>query len=312
MYRFSAALVLVLSTLLVGADMPRGSVFRQVFLSVEEKGILLIDLDQVRQDPSAVVWSWKAADSPQIAAEHRRWFNGYDECKPALDSFAVLVCSSWSGGIALVRIDGKTCLFYAQGKGAHSAELIGKNLLAAALSGEEGELRLYRLDGPKASMLNAKPAWSMKLPWGHGVFYDSMRDRLYALGGDELIVLRVVSEPAVKAEIISRHQLPKPGGHDLMAYDRQNLAVTVNEAAYLVDRDTLSFSPLPGLADRPDLKSISRHSVTRQVMFTQSDPGKNHTNRLQWTDGTELVLPYKLIYKARWNASHADALSPAP
>ena len=296
-----ATFILVLSFMVTAAAEARGDQPTQILISVEEKGILLIDPDQARQDPAAVVWSWQAADSPQIPAEHRSLFNGYDECKPVLDGSALLVCSSWNGAVALVNRADKKCLFYAKGAGAHSAELVGKNLLAAALSNKTGELRLYRLNDPSRPMLDAQPIWSMPFPWGHGVVHDPGRDRLFALNNDELLVLRVVdgSEPAV--QVLSRHKLPNPGGHDLLRYDERHLSVTVGQGAYLFDCDRQTFSSLPGLADQSDLKSVNRHPITGQVMFTQAGKGKAHTNKLQWTDGTELAVPYEMLYKARWN-----------
>lgn len=302
MIAFVATLVLVLSfALTAAADDTPADKAAQAFISVEEKGILLVDLNQARKDPADVAWSWQAADAPQIPAADRSLFNGYDECKPVLDGSALLVCSSWNGAVALVNRSDKKCLFYAKGAGAHSAELIGKNLLAAALSNRAGELRLYRLNDPAKPMLDAQPIWSMPFPWGHGVVHDPGRDRLFALNNDELVVLRVVDGAKPEVEVLSHHKLSKPGGHDLFPYDKAHLAVTDGQGAYLFDCDTHTFSPLPALANHPDLKSVSRNPVTGQVMFTQAEPGTAHTNKLQWTGGTELLLPYKLIYKARWN-----------
>lgn len=301
MIAFVAMLVLVLSFMLTAAGDTPAEQPAQVFISVEQRGILLVDLNQARKDPFAVVWSWQAADAPQIPAEHRSLFNGYDECKPVLDGSALLVCSSWNGAVALVNRSDKNCTFYAKCSGAHSAELIGKNLLAAALSNRAGELQFYRLNDPATPMLDARPLWSMPFPWGHGVVYDLERDRLFALNNDELIVLQVADAAKPEAQVLSHHKLSKSGGHDLYRYDKSHLAVTDGQGAYLFNCDTHTFAPLPALANHPDLKSVSRHPVTGKVMFTQAEPRTAHTRKLQWTDGTELVLPYELLYKARWN-----------
>ena len=116
-------------------------------------------------------------------------------------------------------------------------------------------------------------------------------------------MVRVTDGPEPAAEVLSRHKLPNPGGHDLLRYDQRHLSVTVGRGAYLFDCDSQTFSPLPGLADQSDLKSVNRHPVTGQVMFTQATKGKVHANKLQWTDGTELPLPYEMLYKARWNVA---------
>jgi hypothetical protein len=286
----------------------------QLFLSVEERGILLIDVDQARQTPAGILWEWSAAESPEIKAEHRGWFRGYDECKPVLNGDALLICASWHGGVALIHRADKACLFYAHGIGAHSAELIGPDILALATSSEKGQLELFDLSA-SAGRLDAKSLWAMPLPSGHGAVYDYHRQTLYALGGEELVMLRVTRgggrglstggglSPggALSAEVAGRFKLPSPWGHDLSPYGPGKLAVTTSQHVYLFDLDKGAFEPLPALADATDVKCISRHPITQRVTYTQAEAGAALTNRLRFLDGQDdLPLPYDMIYKARW------------
>ena len=227
-----------------------------------------------------------------------------------MNGTCVLVCSSWNGAVALVRRGDKKCLFYAAAPGAHSADLVGTDLLAAATSKEDGELRLYSLKGPK--VLDAQPLWSTKLSWGHGVVWDAPRKELWALGTSELLKLRVSatthpsSEPATQpveasATVLQRWELPASGGHDLYPYDADHLVVTSGPMSWLFDVATGQFSPLPGLADRKGLISVSRNTQTGQVMFTQTVGETSHADHLGFACQKDLSLPYKLLYKARWN-----------
>ena len=271
--------------------------------------VFLIDVEAARAQPLAgepatrpaefagLLWSWQASDSPQIRPPHRAWFSAMDECKPVLGGGAVLVSSSSQGGVALIRQADKKCLFYAGGRNAHSAELIGTDLLAGAFSYRCDELRLYRLsDGPAA-----RPAWTMRLSGAHGVVWDRARSVLWALGGRELLKLKVHRPPGQQpsAEVLRRWRLPSGGGHDLFPLDADRLVVTVNRGVYQFDAQGETFRPLPSLTRRPRVKSVCRHPATGTIMYTQGEP--TFTNKIRILAAEPLVLPAEDLYKARWN-----------
>lgn len=293
----------------------------EVFVCSEDSGVLLIDLDKVRVDPSARLWSWKVADSPEIPIGHRHYFSGHNECKPVMNGQYVMVSSSWDGGVAIIRRADKKCVFYALGKGAHSLELIEGRFVATALSQEKGQIRLYDLgsDFPARPVLNAQPVWAIDSPWAHGVVWDYKRKVLYALGLDEVIRIRVNLAPAAPgtpatnpaiAEVLSRSKAPDIGGHDLFPFDESHLSVTFHKGAWLYDVRTEQFSPLPGLNDRPDLKSVGRHPVTAQVMYTQARPGASSGREIKFLEAPDVPLPFKYLYKARWNLPNRFSYGP--
>ena len=325
---------------------------RQVYVCVEEVGVLLVDLDQVARDPAARLWAWKAGDSPEIAPEHRKYFRGESECKPVLGGTCVLICSSWDGGVALVRRADKKCLFYALGSGAHSADLIDGRYVAAILSNDTGQLRLYDLgaDFPARPVLDTPAGWTLDMPYGHGAVWDAQRRALYALSTTELVKVTLrtgqgngilvartscprvpqASRPhhfgkdagkmpaelagetpaplgsatpasGIAADVVARLATLKPGGHELFPYDADRLAVSVGEECYLFDVRDGTFAPLPGLADAKDVKCISRHPQTGQVLYVQAEPGKAQSHTLSFVGSSPIALPYPLVYKARWN-----------
>ena len=272
--------------------------------------VFLLDVDRARHDGTERIWTWRAGDSPRIAPEHRAWFSIMDECKPVRGGEAVLVCSSSGGGVALIRRSDDACLFYAHGRNAHSAALIGDgapsrdvlrrgapDVLAAAFSIECDQLRLYSLH---PEPLNAEPAWSIPLPAAHGVVWDAQRDVLWALGGTELLKLRVRSGAAPEGEVLRRWELPAPGGHDLFPLDERNLAITMSQSAARFDAVDESFNPLTELPDGANVKSISRNASTGGILYTRGEPIT--TDKLCFVGGEDLILPEDDLYKARWNS----------
>ncbi len=259
--------------------------------------LFIVDVDEARRDPASRAWSWKPADSPQIAERHRSKFEVLLECKPVRGGSAMLICASWRGGVALVRRSDKRCLFYAGGHGGHSAEMIGDDLLAYALATSRNELRLYKLE--KAGPLNAKPAWKMPLKGGHAVVWDPRREVLWALASDELVKLKVKRGRAPSAEVLKRFKLPKTGGNDLIALDAGRLAVSTKEAVYAFDVDKGSFSPLGPLGKVGPVKGMSLHPGTGQIVYTVGEG--QFTDKVRFLGGRMLVFKGRKIYKARWN-----------
>jgi hypothetical protein len=273
----------------------------QAYASIEQSGVHLIDIDAARKDPAARLWSWSAADSPEIRPEDRELFCGYDECKPVMGGSAVLACSSWSvGGVALVRREDKRCLFYAAGTNAHSAELIEGDILAAAFSNMTGTVRLYDLRKPQAGPAEAD--WSMPFASGHGVLWDRRQKVLYALGLGELAMLRVTRRAAgIEGKVLMRYALPSAHGHELSPWDERHLVVAVNKGVYHFDMAAGTFAPMDGIGDAVEVKSVSRNVVTGQVMYTKGQLPSANTDRIQFIGGEDLPLATKLLYKARWN-----------
>jgi len=269
------------------------------------RDVWLLNVEQARADPTRRVWSWRAGDSPQIRPEHRAWFGAMDECKPVMGGRAVLVSSSSAGGVALIRRRDKACLFYCGGRNAHSAELIGDDLVAGAFSFRSDHLRLYRLGG---EALPARRDWLMKLPGAHGVVWDRAREVLWALGSAELLKLKVnrpePGDEKASAEVLKRWKLPRPGGHDLFPLDDRRLAVTVGRGVYTFDAATEAFAPMKELAGKAAVKSVCRHPRTGRIAYVQGDP--TFAGRISFVGAEPLGLDgRKDLYKARWNMPNA-------
>ena len=69
------------------------------------------------------VWSWRAADSPEIPADMHALFRTTDDCKPVDGGRRILISSS-GGGVALVDRETRRASFFARVTNAHSIEML--------------------------------------------------------------------------------------------------------------------------------------------------------------------------------------------
>ena len=148
----------------------------------------------------------------------------------------------------------------------------------------------------------------MKLSGAHGVVWDRQRQVLWALGGGELLKLKVHGGREPSAEVLRRWNLPKRGGHDLFALDETHLVVTANRGVYQFDVEAEAFSPMPALAEVANVKSLCRHPVSGQVIYTQGE--RIFTNKVRLVGAEPIVLPPRNLYKARWNAHNGFSYAP--
>ncbi len=264
----------------------------------DEVFILRIQVDSTIS--AKPVWKWKAADSPEIPQAARKTFASTDDCKP-IGEF-ILITSS-SGGVAIVGRSDKRCHFYTQAKNAHSACLLPDYRVAVASSFGGDELRIYNLEKPKDGAA-AKPVTRIPLRGAHGTVWDKKRNRLWALGTDELLLVDVRGAKAdTTLAVEQRIKLPTPGGHELsQSRDEPVLFVTTNQHAYRFSKEKHTFTPDPTLADQPKVKSISQHPKTGELVYHQG------TAKTWWSDTIRFVgkrqavrLPNRRLYKIRWD-----------
>src|SRR5690554_6097806 len=157
------------------------------------KGILCGD-DRVlilEYDPHAnradTVWSWRAAETKGLPPAYLNRLRSMDECKPSATGDTLLLTSS-SGAALLLDRRTKEALFYATCPNAHSAEFLPNNRIAVANSVAAGgnSLEIYDASVPEQVLFRDT------LYSGHGVVWIDSRQRLYALGYDELKVYALV------------------------------------------------------------------------------------------------------------------------
>lgn len=260
--------------------------------------VFILDASDPGAEPHKI-WSWRAADRPELPSSYRGKFLATDECKPVAGNRILITASS--DGIALVdRATGKTT-FWSQCANAHSAELLpGERIAVACSVRESGGNRLAVFDARTPE----RELFSTELDSGHGAVWDRGRKILWALAGRELRAHSLADwdsqHPRLKLE--SGYALPDSGGHELIAlHNSPLLAVTTNRSVWFFDRDSRKFTPHPELGGLPGVKGISIHPRTGQIAYVQAD----HPN--WWSDKIRFLKPDRTVrlqgqrlYKVRW------------
>ncbi len=245
------------------------------------------------------VWSWRAADSPEIPTDVHALFRTTDDCKPVDGGRRILISSS-GGAVALVDRATRRASFSARLTNAHSIEMLpGERIAAAASVSPAGTgNRLVIFDAA-----TGKELASDELRSAHGAVWDGERSVLWALGGDVLRAYTV--GPAggpTKLDRTFEIALPTEGGHDLVAIPGSSrLFVSTVRRCFTFDRERREFAPHDELGDRPNIKSYNIHQRTGRVVYIQAE-GKNwwaEQLHFQRPDGT-LRLSGEHLYKARW------------
>lgn len=247
----------------------------------------------------AKLWSWRAADREELPEAIRKKFGTTDECKPIDGGKRVLISAS-SGGCALVERPSGRVLWYAVVPNAHSIELLPDNrvVVAGSVHAQGNRLAVFDLNRPET------PVFETPLTSGHGVVWDAGRERLWALGLDELQSYRLqdweTDKPSLSLD--AKFPLSSSGGHDLTSVpDGDNLLVTANTQVLLFDRRTETFQPHPELGNRTKVKCAQIHPRSRRTVLTAGSDQAWWTNRIEFFGPAATIgLPQEKIYKARW------------
>jgi hypothetical protein len=255
--------------------------------------VLVLKADSDWSQASSIAWSWQPSDSPQIKTADRAWFVNLSDVK-LRDHGTTAIVSASEGGIAIINIATKKATFYAQpGGNTHSIELLPDGNLVS-ISSTGGYVRLYSTD-PQSNVVK-----TYQLADGHGLIWDPVHLRLWALGGTTLVAYRYGGthqnpELTVDASFTN----PTPGGHELFPVpDEHKLFVSTLSHVYVFDTDTHVFTP--STLDLPNIKSFSQNPVTGQIaLMVPTVSWWSDTIVFHHPDATR-VRPGAKFYKARW------------
>ena len=249
--------------------------------------ILIIDGQASNGSDVEIVWSWQASEAAsQLPAIYQSYLRTLDECKPVDNGKNILITSS-SGAVVLIERATKKCLFYAHVPNAHSADVLPGGRIAVALSTNPlgNRLAIYDRKHPE------KELFQDSLFSGHGAVWIDKRQRLYALGYDELREYSLVnwntSSLALKLE--KKWIIPGISGHDLSLVSSDELLVSEHYGVHLFDIPSETFAPFELLKTAENIKSVNYIKESRKLIYTQAEES-------WWTFNIYLKNPDKTIH----------------
>lgn len=245
------------------------------------------------------VWSWKAADRPELPEAYRTKFRTTDECKPVSGNRFLITASS--DGAALVDRETGVARWWGACGNAHSAELLPGERIVLACSVREGtgnKLALFDAGVPE------KQLFATELHSGHGAVWDAERQVLWALGMDELRAYTLVAwdTPSPSLALKATYALPDRSGHELMAVpDSSRLVLSTHASVWLFDRDTGAFTKDGDLKDVHDVKSVAIHRGTGRKAYVRADAPEWWSSRIRLLHPDRTItLEGERLYKIRW------------
>jgi len=248
--------------------------------------ILIIDEDASNGTDVKIVWSWKVSDAAsQLPEAYQQYLWGVDDCKPVDGGRNILATAG--RGVVLIERATKKCLFYAYTPNAHSADVLPGGRIAVALSEhpEGNSLEIYDRNQPERVLFKDS------LYSGHGAVWNVKRQRLYALGFDDLREYSLVNwdtpSPALKLE--KKWTIPGISGHDLSPVSDDELLITEHYGVHSFDISNETFTPFEPLKNAKDVKSVNYIRETQKLVYTQAE-------ERWWTFNIQIRNPDKTIH----------------
>ena len=257
------AAILGVSAIAASADPKQPA--EQLLLCAGGNELFIIDVEAAGTDGAKKLWTWSGATAAGLTDAQRPRFRNLDECRAVDEGRKILITAS-NGGCALLSYPAGEILWQASVTNAHSIELLPRErvVVASSLSGDA--LVVFDL-----ATLH-KPLARTPLHSAHGVIWDASRERLWALGFDELRTYRLenweTAEPSLTLD--ETFPLPDDDGHDLRAVPHgDDLALTTAKSILLFDRTKQKFRKHPQVPQLEHVKSIDVHPATGQIVVGQ-------------------------------------------
>ncbi len=250
--------------------------------------------------PPRKIWSWRAAECPDIPESLKRRFQTTDDCKPVNGGRCILISSS-SGAVALVERRTGRSLFHAEVVNAHSIEMLpgGRIAAAASVANSPAANRVILFD-----IAGRRELASDSMVSAHGLVWDDSRSLLWALGGSQLRAYRLANGAGDQDGLTGafQTQLPDSDGHDLSPVPGTSLLfISTGKHCWHFDRNTRQIALHDTLKDAPNVKSYSIHPKAARVAYVQAEGRNWWAEHIHFhnPDGV-LRLPGQRLYKARW------------
>lgn len=230
---------------------------------------------------NAVLWEWDAKKYAEKLGKRESDMIRLDDCKPVDDNTKILATSSKSYAVLIDKATGDV-LWYSVGSGnAHSAEFLPNNRIAVACSEGGDVLQIFDIGSPN------QVKFSTPLPHGHGVVWNPVSKRLYAIGSNTFNIYKLTDWATAAPKLTLEKSIATntwvTGLHDMLLVDENTLMLAGNRAAFY-NITTGVFTSIPIFASSNALKSVNINGDTGECWFT--DPSKIEIPELTWASHT--------------------------
>lgn len=231
--------------------------------------VMILENDSSNQNKYNKRWEWKVSEAAlQIPKSHQKWMTPLDECK-LVDNQTKLLLTSSGGGVLLLNVETKKCLFYAHVPMAHSADLLPNNKVAVALSTHNlgNSIEVFDIRHPETVLFRDS------LYSAHGVAWIDKRNILYVLGYDVLKAYKIVDnrETSFKMSLEKSWNLPSLGGHDLSIVNNEEILISTHEHVYIFNIQKEEFSFFKPLANSKNVKSVNWDKANDILVYTKAE-----------------------------------------
>jgi len=271
------------------------SSIKEIIVGGDDK-IRILDYDSLQVGRTVVNWELHTADIVGLPDSVYPGLIPIDDHK-SINNHAQLLISSSGGGVVLLDRETQQALFHTIAPNAHSVELLPQKRVAVALSTAEGGNRVEIYDIARSGI----PIFSDSLYSGHGLVWNAQRERLFALGYDELRAYSLQdwtgATPGIRME--NSWKLPETGGHDLFAPNEDQLLLSSSEKVWTFAIDTGTFLPFDPISNEAHVKSIYYDNTTGELLYTQGEINWWTHNLHFKNPDRKFEVPDIKVYKAR-------------
>lgn len=230
---------------------------------------------------NAILWEWDAKNYADKLGKKESDMIRLDDCKPVDDNTKILATSSKSYAVLIDKATGDV-LWHSVGSGnAHSAEFLPNNRIAVACSDGGDVVQIFDVGTPN------QPKFTTPLPHAHGVVWNPVSERLYAIGYTTFNIYKLTdwetAAPSLTLEKSIATNTWVTGLHDMLLVDENTLMMAGNRAAYY-NITTGTFTNIPIFNSSTALKSVNINGDTGECWFT--DPTNVEIPELTWASHT--------------------------
>lgn len=270
--------------------------------------IIEVGNEPINDYHDAIVWSWDStsiASTLGISESQCRVGEG----KPVDDNTKLLL-SGATGWCCLLDRQSKEILWWsACCPQVHSSDLLPNDRVVLACSTGSSancnKVQIYDL------AQNNKVLAQYDLTSAHGVVWNETTQRLYAIGGQSMVIYKLKNweTDTPELEVETTVSTPKNAVHDLTQVNSHSLCIA-GKSAYIYDTATGAFSELTFFSDCTALKSLNYNEDNGEVWYTDATQPEGdqdwttqtlkHTSNVKSGDPDLTIrIPDLSVYKVR-------------